>query len=548
MAKGFIEYSVVVDTKTGEANVRSLGNAFDVANSSAGKLNTTISQTTYTLNGLSGTYQTTSTGTQKVAYATDDLNKKLGQTANKSGLAGAAVVEIGRTISDANYGMMAMANNLQQVATLMVTLISTSGGLKNGFSLLLSAFKGPLGFIVLFQIAISLIERFSMSQRKAKKETEGLTQAIVAQTGILQTLGNFATVSGDALDALRRNFKEVGEFLDEAERTNFGLSPEIIDFAIEQGKKLLSAREQIKTITSQLNDTDKENILTQKEREALQLKLVDAYEAESQALNKLKVAKSDDLVLTNETNEALKEREKLDLVKTIDPEYQFKQAKIFLDAYVELYGKLADRIEKELKPAHEASKNAIKEFLDSNDVIEAAEIKRRQGEEESAKLTAKWLGVIREEHIMTWQAVGDAMSSMSSILGEQTRAGKALAVAGALIDTYSAIAKTLNAFAPKAVPGYAIAQSIAIGLFGMAQVKKILSVPVPGGKGGGSAGSMAAPTQAPTFNIVGTSGASQLREAVEGGLNRPIKAYVTQKDISTSAELERSTRKTASII
>jgi len=66
--------------------------------------------------------------------------------------------------------------------------------------------------------------------------------------------------------------------------------------------------------------------------------------------------------------------------------------------------------------------------------------------------------------------------------------------------------------------------------------------------GGGSAGSIATPTQAPTFNIVGTSGASQLREAVEGGLNRPIKAYVTQKDISTSAELERSTRKTASII
>ena len=106
----------------------------------------------------------------------------------------------------------------------------------------------------------------------------------------------------------------------------------------------------------------------------------------------------------------------------------------------------------------------------------------------------------------------------------------------------------MAAFSGVPVPGYAIAQSIAIGLFGMAQVKKILSVPVPGGGGGGSAGSMATPTQAPTFNIVGTSGASQLREAVEGGLNRPIKAYVTQKDISTSAELERSTRKTASII
>ena len=96
---------------------------------------------------------------------TDGLNKLV----DKSGLAGAAVVEIGRTISDSNYGITAMANNISQLSTLMVTLIATTGGVKNGIDALKKAFMGPLGFIVLFQIIIAIMERFAMKSKEAIK-------------------------------------------------------------------------------------------------------------------------------------------------------------------------------------------------------------------------------------------------------------------------------------------------------------------------------------------------------------------------------------------
>ena len=85
---------------------------------------------------------------------------------NKTGLAGAAVTEIGRTISDANYGMIAMANNISQLGTLFATLVGTTGGLVNGLRALGAAFMGPLGVIVLFQTAVAVIERFAMKQKR----------------------------------------------------------------------------------------------------------------------------------------------------------------------------------------------------------------------------------------------------------------------------------------------------------------------------------------------------------------------------------------------
>ena len=72
---------------------------------------------------------------------------------NKTGLAGATIVELGRTISDSNYGIRGMANNFSQLSTLAITLVSTTGGLKNAFTAFAQAFMGPLGIIVLFQVA-----------------------------------------------------------------------------------------------------------------------------------------------------------------------------------------------------------------------------------------------------------------------------------------------------------------------------------------------------------------------------------------------------------
>jgi hypothetical protein len=92
-----------------------------------------------------------------------------------------------------------------------------------------------------------------------------------------------------------------------------------------------------------------------------------------------------------------------------------------------------------------------------------------------------------EAAIATAQAIGQGFGAVASLLGENTKQGKALAIAASLINTYAAIAGQLKAFAGVPIPGYAIAQAIATGLVGFANVKKIQQTQIPnvsGGSGG----------------------------------------------------------------
>ncbi len=139
-----------------------------------------------------------------------------------------------------------------------------------------------------------------------------------------------------------------------------------------------------------------------------------------------------------------------------------------------------------------------------------------------------------------------ALSSISGIIGQETEAGKGLAIASSLINTYASIAGQLKAFSRVAIPGYAIAQAIATGAVGLANVKKIASVKIPKtqGSGGavsggvtGSGGSAPAP---PSFNIVGASDTNQLADAVAGQTQQPVQAFVVANDVTTAQSLENN--------
>lgn len=138
-----------------------------------------------------------------------------------------------------------------------------------------------------------------------------------------------------------------------------------------------------------------------------------------------------------------------------------------------------------------------------------------------------------------------ALGDISGVIGEETATGKAMAVASSLISTYSAIAGQLQAFSGVPVPGYAIAQAIATGAVGLANVKKIISTKVPkssGGGGGASAGASVggATPQAPSFNIVGATETSQLAEAIGEQTQEPVQAYVVANDVTTAQSLNNN--------
>ena len=139
-----------------------------------------------------------------------------------------------------------------------------------------------------------------------------------------------------------------------------------------------------------------------------------------------------------------------------------------------------------------------------------------------------------------------ALGSISGIIGQETEAGKGLAIASSLVNTYASIAGQLKAFSGVPIPGYAIAQAIATGAVGLANVKKIASVKIPKTQGSGGAvsgsvtgGGGSAP-QAPSFNIVGATDTNQLADAISGQTQQPVQAFVVANDVTTAQSLENN--------
>lgn len=130
-----------------------------------------------------------------ITMSTKQLNQELKSvqtnmqgTSNASGGATATVLELGRTISDSNYGIRGMANNLSQLVSNLVFTTRAAGGLSAGFKEIWSAMMGPLGLILAFQGVIALLERFSMEQDKAKDKTSDATDEIDRQITSLEKL------------------------------------------------------------------------------------------------------------------------------------------------------------------------------------------------------------------------------------------------------------------------------------------------------------------------------------------------------------------------
>jgi len=151
------------------------------------------------------------------------------------------------------------------------------------------------------------------------------------------------------------------------------------------------------------------------------------------------------------------------------------------------------------------------------------------------------------------QKTSDVLNKGADLLGKNTAAGKAMAVAAALINTYQGITAEL---ATKTVTPFEIGLKIAnvaiIAATGFKAVKNILAVKVPGGGGGGSvpdgasAAGGGAPT-APSFNVVGSSSTNQLAQTIGQQQQQPIQAYVVANNVTTAQSLQRNIIESATI-
>ena len=130
----------------------------------------------------------------------------------------------------------------------------------------------------------------------------------------------------------------------------------------------------------------------------------------------------------------------------------------------------------------------------------------------------------------------EAFSSLAGALGDLAGENKALAIAQATIDTFAGATK---AFAQQGPLGFISGAAVIAG--GLANIRKIIAVDVPGGGGGGSVPS--ATQQAPAPQMV--SGAFTLSGATPDF--EPARAFVVSDDITNSQNKLANIRRRATI-
>ena len=216
-------------------------------------------------------------------------------------------------------------------------------------------------------------------------------------------------------------------------------------------------------------------------------------------------------------------------------------------------------IENEYVRAQEELDNALQRDIDELDRLKATEAEKQKVKEfygkKSDKLKAEQ---VKAEELMqkkvtenNLQLAAGAFSALSSLMGQESAAGKAAAVAAATIQTYQAAqgayASQMALPTPDAPARAAIAAGIAVAT-GIANVASILKVKTPGNGGGGGGGSVPTTPSIPEFNpeeaLAGAAAADTSEENVQtlgeqtGSTGAVIRAYVVSDEMTTQQEAD----------
>jgi hypothetical protein len=148
------------------------------------------------------------------------------------------------------------------------------------------------------------------------------------------------------------------------------------------------------------------------------------------------------------------------------------------------------------------------------------------------------------EKIKQLQRGAALLSNISELVGKETAAGKAAAVASATIDTYAAAWSAFKAAQKNPIsilgPAYPYIQAGLAVAGGIANIKKIIAVKVPNGGGGGGGGNLpsappiSAAQNAPLPPVADTTQLNQASINAVG--NASSRAYVLDSDITNNRD------------
>lgn len=529
----------------------------------------------------------------EAAQTTKELAKLQENQARSAGLAGAAAFELGRTISDLPFGLVAISNNISQLGTLFAALIANAKGFTNAMKLLWAQMMGPAGVLIAFQAVTAAITFFAQKSSQATKEVDDLKKSIdemntsiSEQQAILEALGRAAIYSPEAQRALASNMKEVKNFLDAA-ATVGDITPQVIDEAVRLGMELLEARREANEEQQKFIALTKQEKVAQEDVISAGTRLADALAKVEAAEAKLNIQKQDGVELSvkraKTTQEEIKALEQLGT--TFD---QLAEGREFLlrlgfdfDTAESLLIQAGESAIEELQKRVESqgernffidtfgvSQEDVDLAIDSiqqgisaiNDVF-AAQAEReiaietnktnRINDQLKERLANEQLNAEQRDQIQQQISRNEAelVRKENEINKKRFEQQKAFNIALAVIDTYVAANMALRdkslvtTFARVA----AMVSIIGTGLANVAAISKqqftAKALPTPNlSAQGSSVGSTG-----PSFNVIGASSQNQLAAAIAAQENEPLRAYVVSSDVTTAQELERKIVEGASI-
>ncbi len=355
---------------------------------------------------------------------------------------------------------------------------------------------------------------FALIEKVALPIFEGFAKVIEKVASGINRFAKFLGISSEKIEEATRNSSDTLQAAFEEEQTR---QEELTKTAEEESQKRIDAAQ----------------------READRIKAI----REQAAAIQLEA----ELSLLSERDRLIKERE----MRFLEEQKILKQA-----GYTDLTA---------LEEEYYGDLLAIKQRFDNNEIVSTIKAKKMAGDE-GLKITGltlrKELKIKKEANETDaqmklqaeqakLQVIGDALGAVAQAVGENTVAGKALAISQAVINTYQGATLALATYPP---PFGAIAAGVVIAA-GLLNVKKIVStkVPKPPGtnlKGAGGSGASASVPQTPvpqiqTAQAVGGDTGTQIAQSIAESTSRPIQAYVVSTEVSSTQALDRRTNSAA---
>ena len=189
--------------------------------------------------------------------------------------------------------------------------------------------------------------------------------------------------------------------------------------------------------------------------------------------------------------------------------------------------------EKELKNIHSQELQAIDvSKFENSAILQQLQTTMEQNE---ADARVKIAEDEADAKIEAAKAVGSALGALSELIGKQTAAGKALAIAQATINTWVGVTEVLRAKSVLPEPFSTIAKIANVATIiasGLIAIKNIVKTPVPGGGGSAPSTSALSPLQPQAQNTNTLLNQQQLNQIG----NATTRAFVVESDIQNNRD------------